>query len=177
LEGVVSKSVPERWRFSLDNREISLRLLTWAEAIQTAREVEQGDLAAQADGECVQCEFNATHAAVLYAGRDGVILRPYLPDRTAAAQDLAPFFCGGCGVQLGSKDEYLTRFFDRETGFRLFKEVLCGPPLPDSMPELRPDQPTLPGVELSSHRAVEWRPLPHQAPGHTESGPSADRHE
>ncbi|HEY7312102.1 MAG TPA: hypothetical protein VH643_22245 [Gemmataceae bacterium] len=157
----MAKSVPERWRFSLDNEEISLRKVSWADAVKAARETEQGDLAAQSDGECVQCEFNATHAAVLYMGRDGVILRPYLPDRPPAAQDLTPFFCGGCGIQLGPQEEYLARFFDRETGFRLFEAVLCGPPLPDSMPESQPDQPLLPGFEPPPQRPLEWRPLPH----------------
>lgn len=65
-------------------------------------------------------------------GTDGRILRPYLPGRSAEAQDLTPFFCGECGIQLGPKDEYLTRFFDRATGFRLFEGALQGPPLPAS---------------------------------------------
>jgi hypothetical protein len=170
----VAKSVPERWRFSLDSEEISIRELSWTGAVKAAREAEQGDLAAQSDGECVPCEFNATHAAVLYMGRDGVILRPYLPDRPAAAQDLTPSFCGGCGIQLGPKEEYLARFFDRETGFRLFEAVLCGPPLPDSVPESQPNQPMLPGFEPPPKRPVEWRPLPHEEGRHAESGTASD---
>src|SRR5260370_41861525 len=101
----VARYVHERWRFSLDNEEMSLRELSWADALEAAHETRQGDLAAQSDGECVQCEFNATHAAVLYMGRDGVILRPYLPGRPEAAQDLSPFFCGGRGIPAGPPQE------------------------------------------------------------------------
>ena len=140
-------SVPERWRFSLDNEKVSLQDMSWRDALEAARTTEAGNLAAQADGECVQCEFNPTHAAVLYMGRDERILRPYLPDKPAAAQDLTPFFCGGCGIRVGPKDQYLARFFDRETGFQLFNAVLCGPPLPGLLPEAQPDQTVLPGFE------------------------------
>jgi len=153
--------IPDRWRFSLDNDEISRREMSWADALRIARQVDYGELAAQSDGECVQCEFNATHAAVLYMGRDEVILRPYLPERPAAAQDLTPFFCGGCGIQLGPKDEYLACFFDRETGFRLFEAVLRGTSLPAALPDLQVDQPMLLGFEPAP-RFIEWRPLPHE---------------
>jgi hypothetical protein len=171
----VAKSVPERWRFSLDNEEISLRDLSWADAVQAAREIEQGDLAAQSAGECVQCEFNATHAAVLYMGPDGVILRPYLLDLPAAAQDLTPFFCGSCGIQVGPKAEYLARFFDRAAGFRLFEAVLYGLPLPDAIPEAQPDRPMLPSIGTLPQRPVEWRPLPHEECRHGEPGTAPDR--
>lgn len=170
----MAMSVPERWRFSLDNEEVSLRDLSWHAALEAARTTEAGDLAAQADGECVQCEFNTTHAAVLYMGRDQVILRPYLPDKPAAAQDLTPFFCGGCGIQVGPKDEYLSRFFDRETGFQLFKAVLQGPSLPASLPEVPPHQPVLPGFEAAAERPLEWRPLPHEDGGHAEPSVAPD---
>ena len=100
--------------------------------------------------------------------RDEVILRPYLPDRPAAAQDLTPFFCGGCGIQLGPKDEYLACFFDRETGFRLFEAVLCGPSLPVTLPESLDDQPMVPGFEPVAPSSIVWRPLPNAECGHAE---------
>ncbi len=95
---VVARPISERWSFGLDNEKISLRDISWSDALPAARETEQGVLAAQSDGECVQCEFNATHAAVLYMGRDEVIYWPYLPDRSAAEQDLTPFFAADAGA-------------------------------------------------------------------------------
>jgi hypothetical protein len=132
--------------------------------MRVARETEQGDLFAKSNGECVSCEFNLTHAVVWYMDRGGVIFYPYLPDWPTVMQDFAPFFCDGCGIRLGSNEAFLARFFDRETGFRLFEAVLCGPPLPDSMPAMRPDQPLFPGFERSPPRPLEWRPLPASGP-------------
>jgi hypothetical protein len=160
----VAKSALERWRFNLNSDEISLSELSWADAMRVAREIEQGDIVAKSNGECIQCEFNSTHAVVLYMGRDGVILCPYLPDWPTVIQDFAPFFCDGCGIRLGTNEGYLARFFDREMGFRLFEAVLCGPPLPDSMPATRPDQPLFPGFESPARRPLEWRPLPGSGP-------------
>lgn len=163
----MNQSIPDRWRFSLDTEDVSLRDLSWPEAIEAARATATGDLAAQSDGECVQLEFNASHAAVLYMGRDGVILRPYFPNRSAESQDLTPFFCGSCGIRVGAQDEYLARFFDREDGFRLFAEVLRGPSLPTELPKPEPRQPALSGfaeaaAKLAASRVLEWRPLPNE---------------
>ena len=155
--------VPHRWRFSLDTEDVSLRDLSWPEALQVARTSTTGDLAAQFDGECVQLEFNTTHAAVLYMGRDDAILRPYFPNRSPESQDLARFFCGGCGIRLGSREEYLSCFFDREAGFRLFAAVVRGPSLPKELPESLPGQLMFPGFEGTAPELVlEWRPLPGQ---------------
>jgi hypothetical protein len=160
------QKVPERWRFSFDDDEVSRRDLTWPQAAQVFHDSESGALAGQSDGECVSLEFNATHAAVLYVGRDRVILRPYFPRSPAGAQDLGPFFCRSCGLRLGDQDEYLARFLlGRADGFRLFAAALAGPPLPVELPDPHPGQQVLPGfeevaAELAAGRALEWWPLP-----------------
>jgi hypothetical protein len=167
-------SVPERWRFSLDNEEVTLRGLSWPEAVRAFRDAQLGDLVGQADGECVSLEFNATDAAVLYMGRDGVILRPYFPHRQSAAQDLGPFFCGGCGIRVGDQAEYLSRFLlTREDGLRVFAAVLAGPPLPAELPDPQPGQPLFPGLE-SAASELEWRPLPSDEGKQAEPSSAAD---
>ncbi len=128
------------------------------------RASERGELAAQSEGEEVSFEFNSTHAAIFYVGRDNITLRPYFLSRPAESQDLGPFSCGECGVQLGDQDEYLSRFVSRENGFRLFEAVLAGRGLPDELPDSRDGQPMLPGfgeamAERSIERSLEWRPL------------------
>jgi hypothetical protein len=164
-QGAVQE-VPERWRFSFDDDEVSLRDLTWPQAVQLFRDSEAGDLSGRSDGECVSLEFNPTHAAVLCMGREGAILRPYFPRRPASAQDLGPFFCGSCGIRLGDQEEYLARFLlSRADGFRLFAAVLVGLTLPGELPDPHPGQPVLPGfeeaaAELAAGRALEWRRLP-----------------
>ncbi len=155
-----------QWRFSFDDEQTSLRNLSWSQAVQVFRDTTAGELTAQSDGNCVSVEFNANHAAVLYMGRDGVILRPYFPLRSAGTQDLAPFFCGGCGVRVGDRQEYLTRFLlTRADGFRLFTAVLVDAALPTKLPEAEPRQPLLPGLEeMAGTAAIErmlvWQPLP-----------------
>jgi hypothetical protein len=177
--------VPERWRFSFNDDEVSLRDLTWSQAVHLFREAGAGDLNGQSEGECVSLEFNATHAAVLYMGRDGVILRPYFPRRPAAAQDLGPFFCGffcgSCGIRLGDQDEFLARFLlSRAEGFRLFAAVLGGTSLPSALPDPHPGQPVLPGLEeavaeLAAGRVLEWRPLPSGEARHDEQALAPER--
>jgi hypothetical protein len=156
------QSILNRWRFGLDTEEVSLHDLSWQEAVDLARATSAGDLTAQSDGEFAKLEFNATHAAVLYMGRDGVILRPYFPNRSAADQNLSRFFCGGCGIRVGSQDEYLARFFDREHGFRLFAAVVGSPSLPTEMPDISLGQLVLPGFAdvVAAASVLEWRPLP-----------------
>jgi len=174
------QEVPERWRFSFDDEEVSLRDLTWRQAVQVFRDAESGDLAGQSDGECLSVEFNETHSAVLYMGRDGMILRPYFPRCPASAQDLGPFFCGCCGIRLGDQEEYLARFLlSRDDGLRLFAAVLAGSALPAELPDPQPGQPVLPGfeeaaAELAAGRALEWRPLPSGEAKHGEPAASAD---
>jgi hypothetical protein len=157
------QSVPERWQFRFDDDEVSLRDLSWPQAERVFFGATSGDLAGEADGECVSLEFNAIHAAVLYMGRDWVTLRPYFPHRPSAAQDLGPFFCE-VGLRRGPQDEYLRCFVGREDGFRLFKAVLIGPSLPSELPDPYPGQPFFPGfeevaAELACGRRLEWRPL------------------
>jgi hypothetical protein len=156
--------VPERWRFNFNNEQVSLRGLSWEQAVGVFRDADAGDLSGQADGECVSLEFNTSHAAVLYMRRDRVILRPYLLHRPAAAQDLGPFVCGECGIELGDKNEYLARFVSREDGLRLFTAVLASPLLPSELPDPNAGQPVLPGFEevveeLAARRSLEWRPV------------------
>jgi hypothetical protein len=175
------QAVPERWRFSFDNDAVSLYGLSWREAVQVFRDTEAGDLAAQSNGECISLEFNAAHAAVLYMGQDRIILRPYFVNEPAAAQDLGPFFCRCCGIQLGHGDEYLARFLlSRTEGMRLFAAVLAGPSLPAELPQPQPSGPWLPGFEeafavRAVGRALEWRPLPSRENERAERGATADR--
>jgi hypothetical protein len=171
--------VPERWRFRFDDEDVSLDALSWPQAVRVFHDAAVGELSGQADDECVSLEFDATHAAVLYMGRGGVILRPYFPNRPAATQDLGPFFCGACGIRLGPKNEYLARFVGREDGFRLFRAVLIGPCLPSQLPDPHPGQPFLPGfeaaAELAAERVLEWRPLPSRECKHSGPGAALDR--
>lgn len=168
----MEQAVPDRWRFSLDSEDVSLRDLSWPEARRMARANETGDLAAQSDGECVQLEFNATHAAVLYMGRDGIIRWPYRPNSPTDAQDITPYFCKCCGIRIGSQDGYLARFFERADGFRLFEAVLRGPTLPAELPRRNADQPVIDRFEVAVDewaitRVLEWRPLPSGAGRHS----------
>src|SRR5262249_13953487 len=139
---------PRRWRFRFDNEEVSLGGLSWPQVAEVFHETSAGEFEGQSQGEYVYLEFNATRAAVLYRGRDGVYLRPYFPRQPAADQDLGPFYCDGCGIRLGDPDEYLARFLlSREEGLCLFAAVLAGPPLPSELPDLHEGQPVLPGFE------------------------------
>jgi hypothetical protein len=165
---VPEQPIPDRWRFSLDTEEESFRELTWTEAVRMVRTTQAGHLDAQASGECVIFEFNTTHAAMLYMGRDGMILQPYFPHRPESAQEFTPSICSGCGVGIGSQDDYLSGYFRREDGLRLLAAVLRGPTLPRELPDPHPDRPLLPGFEeMSVGRELEWRALPSgSAQGH-----------
>jgi len=175
-------TIPDRWRFRFDSEAASLRDLPWAEAMRVFSDSASGDLTAETEGECVSLEFNDAHAAVLYMGRDGVVLRPYFLDRPAADQALEPFFCGGCGIRVGDRDEYLARFVSREDGFRLFVAVLADTALPTELPDPSPGQPMLPSFEPpvtkpKVGRSLEWRPLPSGEYNHAEqsqAGEAAD---
>jgi hypothetical protein len=151
-------NVPERWRFNFDNEDVSLRDLTYPDAVKVFRGAEAGELSGQAAGECVSLEFNRDHAAVLVIDQDGVISRPYFPSRSAEAQDLRPFFCGGCDIRVGDRAEYLSRFLSREDGFRLFVAVLSGLGLPSELPDTQTGQKAFPSFDFPVS-AVEWRPL------------------
>jgi hypothetical protein len=158
------QTIPYQWRFRYEDEEISLRDLSWSDVARVLQDAEAGNVSGQADGVCVSLEFDRDHAAVLYMGRDGVILRPYFPHLPPAVQDLGPFFCDGCGVRLGAHGEYLARFMSRADGFRLFAAVLAGPSLPSRLPDPHAGQPALPGLEgvietLAAGRVLEWRPL------------------
>jgi hypothetical protein len=158
--------VSEPWRFSFHDEEVSLRDLSWPQAIQVYHDADAGHLAGQLDGRCISLEFRANHAAVFYMGPDGVVLRPYFPRRSAVAQDVEPFFCGSCGVLLGDREEFLARFLmSRADGFRLFVAALASPVPPSELPDPCAGQPILPGLteavaELAAGRILEWRPLP-----------------
>lgn len=165
-------SVPERWRFLFDGPEESHADLTWPEAVRVVRASSRGELFAQTDHACVSLEFNPTQAAVVYMGRDRITQRPYILCRPAESQDLRPSFCGGCGLLIGDRDEYLSRFLGREDGIRLFEAVLVGPGLPSSLPVPAENQPVLPGLEgavaeRSLERSLEWRPLAYEEREHT----------
>ena len=175
-------TIPDRWRFRFDSEAASLRDLPWAEAMRVFSDSASGDLTAETEGECVSLEFNDAHAAVLYMGRDGVVLRPYFLDRPAANQALEPFFCGGCGIRVGDRDEYLARFVSREDGFRLFVAVLADTALPTELPVPSPGHPMLPSFEPPATkprvgRSLEWQPLPSGECNHAEqsqAGEAAD---
>jgi hypothetical protein len=137
------------WRFRVDGEDISRKDLTLPEALEVAAGCEKGTVAAQRTGHCVQLEFNNTHAAVLYMGADKVILRPYIPSRSHQSQDVTPFFCNGCGILIGSLDEYLTRFFNRDAGIRLFVSVVSNVELPAHFP----------GTPAEPESEIQWIPL------------------
>jgi hypothetical protein len=166
VEASPVNDIPAKWRLSFDNSEISGRDLSWADSLQLFSSSDSGELSAQAEGKCVSLEFNSQHAAVLYLGNDGVILRPYFSSRSYAEQDVSEFFCKCCGVQLGDIDEYLSRFLlSRSQGMELFKTVLATSSLPRQLPDTETGQSQLPGFdefvkERSSERELEWRPLP-----------------
>lgn len=161
------RSIPGRWRFhfvgDLDGYEGSLSDLSWPEVVLVLRAAEWGDLDAQSDDEWVTLAFNATHAAVLYTGRDRITLRPYLASRPVGCQDVSPFFEDG-GIIRGHRDQYLARSFGREDGFRLFAAVLAAPTLPADLPDPHAGQPALTSLDdvvaaRAVSRSIEWRPL------------------
>lgn len=152
-------SVSERRRFSFNDDEASFFDLSWPDAARVRRDAEAGDLAGKADGESMSPEFDRDHNALLVIGRDGVILRPRLPSRPAADQDMGPFFWCGCGIQVGDQAECLSRFVSRAVGSRLFAAVLLGPGLP-----------WFKGPPL----AVERRPLPSGERIHAEPDAAPD---
>lgn len=160
------RGVPESWRFHFAGDTVTLRDLDWPGAVRAFRDFARGDLYAEAGDEQVSLEFNAEHAAVLYMRAGEAVLRPYFPHRSAESQDLSPFFCDCCGVQIGDPDEYLSRFLGRQDGFRLFEALLHGPGLPDRLPLPRGGHPRLPGFEeddgdgRSIERHLEWKPIP-----------------
>jgi hypothetical protein len=139
-----------KWRFRVDNETVGLRNLTLSEALDAASRCEEGTVAGERGGACVQLEFDSSHAAVLYMGPDKQILRPYFPNRPAESQDISPYFCKCCGVQLGPKDEYLSKFFSRDHGVELFVAIVKGPELPKLFP----------GMPAGEDAAVQWIPLP-----------------
>lgn len=131
------QGVPARWRFNFNDDAVSLRDLSWAEAARVFRGAETGDLDGQADGECVSLEFDASHAAVVYMGRDGVIVRPYFPHRAAATQDLAPFF-DGCGIRVGPQGDTYRGFSAGRTGSAYSLRYWPDPPYLRSCPTRTP---------------------------------------
>lgn len=153
----MESSISNRWRFSLDTENVSLKNLSWQEAEIAARTSTSGDLAAQTEDVCVSLEFNSTHAAVLYMGPDKIILRPYLPQRTPESQDLGPFFCKCCGVLLGPQEEYLARFLTRAEGFQLFLSILQNQSLPTSLPSAESEETEF---GLAADQILVWRPIP-----------------
>jgi len=139
-----------QWRFRADNDDVDLRDLTLSEVLAVASQWEEGAVAAERGGECVQLEFNSSHAAVLYMGPDKTILRPFFPGRSAESQDISPYFCRCCGIHLGPQDEYLSKFVSRDRGVQLFVAVIESSELPT----------VLPGVPIGADSAVRWTPLP-----------------
>jgi hypothetical protein len=145
----------------LDLDDISLVPVSEDEALRLAMEAERGTLDLTGErGDCVEVQFDAVHALVLYMGTDRKILRPHLPNRKETGQGIEEFFCECCGVQLGDRAEMLTRCTSREEGFRLCREILRGR-LPDAIPVSSPDQSFLPGMNELAHaeaagRVVQW---------------------
>ena len=119
-----------QWRFRVDNEDVGLCDLTLSEALDAASRCDEGTVAGERGSECVQLEFNCSHAAVLYMGPNKKILRPYFPNRTDESQDISPYFCKCCGIQVGPQDEYLSKFFSRDRGVQLLTAVIEAPELP-----------------------------------------------
>jgi hypothetical protein len=117
---------------------------------------EQGSLGGNGEsGDCVELQFDSSHALVLYMRADWTILRPHLPNRRRTGEGVEDFFCECCGVQLGDRVAMLSQCVSREEGFRLCREILNGR-LPDAIP-VRSDQPSIPGFEEgAAERLVNW---------------------
>lgn len=159
--GVATSS---RWTLSLHLEDVSLKPSSEEEALRLARAAEGGTLSAAGEGgDCVEMQFDAAHALVLYMAAAGPILRPHFPNRKDSGQGVEEFFCECCGVQLGDRAELLGRCTSREEGFRLCRDIVRGQ-LPETVPEANPEQPRLPGMgefaeDEAKWRRIEWLPL------------------
>jgi hypothetical protein len=170
-----------RWPVvTLDLEDVSLKPSGVDEAMRLAGEAQSGTLAATGEaGDCVEMQFDQSHALVLYMATDQRILRPHFPHRQETGEGVEAFFCECCGVQLGDKAEAFRKCMARGEAMRLCREILRGR-LPGAIPEPGPKQPFLPGmesraVEEAEWGLVEWRPLKPRRSGSAEQAASADR--
>jgi len=146
---------------SLELQDASLKPSTVIEALCLAREASGGELAATGDGgDCVEVQYEAGYAVVLYMTSNGTILRPRFPGRIVNGDGVEDFFCHCCGVQLGYRGELVRCSARQEESFRLWCAILEGQ-LPESLPEPHPEQPYLPNMESfiaeqAKTRRIEW---------------------
>jgi hypothetical protein len=149
-------STSSRWTFTLELEDASLKPSTESQALRLARQAQGGTLGATGDlGDCLDMQFDSTHALVLFMAASGPILRPHFPNRKETGARVEEFFCACCGVQLGKKTEMLRCCLSREEGFRVCRAIFHGQ-LPDAIPEENPKQPRFPGVPQATGCEIEW---------------------
>jgi hypothetical protein len=142
-----------RWRFDVEvwDEDKFYHPDDWAEVLRVCDQAGSGVVVAHGEaGEHVEMEFNASNASIIYADDDRV-LRPYLPGRDAASQDIDEFFCNSCGLRVGDLDKFLARCMGRSEGFRLCGALITSGSLPDAVPDDGAGQ---------APSAVEWRDYP-----------------
>ena len=176
----MSAATSSRWTVTLDLEHETLKLSSEDEALRIARAAETGTLSAPGEfGDCIEVQFDAAHAMVLYMAAGGPILRPHFPNRKETGHGVEEFFCECCGVQLGPRAEMLRCCMGREEAFRLCREIFRGL-LPDAIPEASEPPPWLPGMgefakAEEEARTVQWVPLQRRRKTHNvgERGASA----
>src|SRR5262245_40167827 len=100
----MSVTTSSRWTFALELPGAGLTPSGEDEPLRLTRAAESGTLSATGENEdCVEVQFDALHAMVLYMTAEGTILRPHFPNRLQTGQGIEEFFCACCGVQLGDR--------------------------------------------------------------------------
>ncbi len=173
-------SLSSQWTLSLDLDDASIPDVPFADAIRIAGDAESGTVSAVGEaGDCLELEFDDSHALVWYMTAEKILLRPHCLNRPEGEQRIEEFFCHCCGVRLGPQEAYMSCGIGREEGFRLFRSVLESGVLPDTIPERQPAQEWLPGMTLLKERealgrALEWRRCEPQGREHSEPEASGD---
>jgi hypothetical protein len=114
------------WTFTLEFEDASFKLASQTQAMRLACEAASGTLSATGDrGDCVEMQYDALHALVLYMPASRPILRPHFPNRVNSGACIEEFFCACCGVQLGNKTEMLRYCPSREEGIHVSARFLA----------------------------------------------------
>jgi hypothetical protein len=121
-----------KWNIDLEDEETSFGPSASEDALASARQMPRGTLNATGDGgDCLQMQFNESHAMVLYMTHEGVLLRPHFPNRSLTGAGIEEYYCECCGVQLGDIDQLAAQCMNREEGISLCDRILHGE-VPDS---------------------------------------------
>jgi hypothetical protein len=150
-----------------DSSDVILGATEWRHVLRAARESESGNLVAKRAGGAavLTLDFGGSHAILHYRqGGEGSWLYPTFPHRRPPPGLPKEQLCSGCGIWLGSWDEFLSSVgIRRADAFALAQAILRTGKLPAEVPESPHPQLVFPGMEAflvpdGEWRAVEWRP-------------------